>query len=558
MAAWRQFLSLIAASGPLVLVFEDLHWADPAMFGFLEQLVEWETDLPLLVVCSARPELYERHPGWGGGLRNAATIALDPLAADETARLISELLSQAVLPAETQASLLERAGGNPLYAEEFVRMLVDRELLDAPHDLLLPDSLQALIAARLDTLTPDRKALLQDAAVVGKVFWADALASMGGRDPAEVEQALHELARKELVKSVRSSSMQGQREYSFWHALVRDVCYQQIPRSARAGKHEAAAAWIEQEAGERTDDLADVLAYHYGSALDLHRAAGGKPDDLVELRERAVHALTLAGERALPLDVGSAETSFAAALELAGPEHPARAQLLESRGNIALQRGLLQDAEAALDEALALHTAAGDTLAAARTLGQSSTVAQRRGETDVAESRARQALELVQALPPGPELVAAHSQLSGFYAVAGRFALAIGAAEEAIALANELGVDPPARALGYRGKSRAVLGDRGGLADMRQALALALERGESRDAGVLYNNLALELWPWEGPAAALTASEEGIDFCHRRGITSMGLAIAVQNLTFLGDRGRTAEVLDRAELLAEQGETLAT
>jgi tetratricopeptide (TPR) repeat protein len=152
--------------------------------------------------------------------------------------------------------------------------------------------------------------------------------------------------------------------------------------------------------------------------------------------------------------------------------------------------------------------------------------------------------------------VAAHTNLGGFYSVAGRFALAIDAAEEAIALADELGLDLPARALGYRGKSRAVLGDRDGLTDMRQALALALERGESREAAVLYNNLALELWPWEGPAASLTASEEGIDFCHRRGITSMGTAIAVQNLTFLADRGRTGEVLDRAELLAEQGETM--
>ena len=121
--------SRIAASGRSSLVFEDLHWADQAMVGFLEHLVDWATDVPLLVVCSARPELYERHPGWGGGKRNSITISLSPLAADDTARLISALLQQAVLPAETQTTLLERAGGNPLYAEEFVRMLIDRGVL---------------------------------------------------------------------------------------------------------------------------------------------------------------------------------------------------------------------------------------------------------------------------------------------------------------------------------------------------------------------------------------------------------------------------------------------
>ncbi len=129
--------------------------------------------------------------------------------------------------------------------------------------------MQALIAARLDTLSAERKSLLQDAAVIGKVFWAGALASMGDRDPRDVELALHELARKELVRPARSSSMEGEREYGFWHLLVRDVCYAQIPRSSRAARHRAAAAWIEREAGERVDDLSDVLAYHYTQSLEL-------------------------------------------------------------------------------------------------------------------------------------------------------------------------------------------------------------------------------------------------------------------------------------------------
>jgi predicted ATPase len=138
----------------------------------------------------------------------------------------------------------------------------------------VPDSIQALIAARLDTLPPERKSLLQDAAVIGKVFWAGALAEIAGRNEEELEQALHELARKELVRPARSSSMEAEAEYSFWHLLVRDVAYSQIPRAQRARRHRAAAMWLERKAGDRLEDLAEVLAHHYLQALDLAEASG--------------------------------------------------------------------------------------------------------------------------------------------------------------------------------------------------------------------------------------------------------------------------------------------
>ena len=228
--AWRRFLEALAAQGPTVLVFEDLHWADDALLSFLEHLADWSQGVPLLVLCTARPELQEAHPSWAAGLRNATTINLAPLTDEESARLIAALLERTVLPAETQQALFERAGGNPLYAEEFVRLLADRDLLAGGlDDLQLPDSVQALIAARLDTLSPERKSLLQDAAVVGKVFWAGALAEMGGRELAEVERALHELSRKELVRRSPTSAMRDEAEYGFWHLLVRDVCYAPDP-----------------------------------------------------------------------------------------------------------------------------------------------------------------------------------------------------------------------------------------------------------------------------------------------------------------------------------------
>ena len=229
--------------------------------------------MPLLLLCTARPELFETHASWGAGTRNAHTISLSPLSEGETSELVHGLLEQTVSD-QVRRTILERAGGNPLYAEEFVRLVADRGFGDDGDGIAFPDSVHALIAARLDTLSPERKELLQDAAVVGKVFWAGALAAMGERDEREVELALHELSRKELVRPARRSSMEGEVEYAFWHVLVRDVAYGQIPRAARARKHRAAAAWMEAKAGERVEDLADVLAYHYSEALEFARAAG--------------------------------------------------------------------------------------------------------------------------------------------------------------------------------------------------------------------------------------------------------------------------------------------
>ena len=159
--------------------------------------------------------------------------------------------------------------------------------------------MQALIAARLDTLSPERKSLLQDAAVLGKVFWVGALAEIGGRDRGELELALHELARKELVRPARVSSMEGESEYSFWHLLVRDVAYGQIPRAERARRHRSAAAWIERKAGERVEDLAEVLAHHYLQALELAEAAGDteQAEELAAARAPLPRARRRAGAR---------------------------------------------------------------------------------------------------------------------------------------------------------------------------------------------------------------------------------------------------------------------
>ena len=263
----------------------------------------------------------------GAGLKNATTLSLSPLSDADTSRLVAALLQQAVLPAETQRLLLERAGGNPLYAEEFVRMLRDRELLDAQGrlrsgvEIAFPESLQALIAARLDTLPADRKSLLQDAAVIGKVFWSGAVAEMGRRERPDVERALHDLVRKELVRPLRQSSMEGEQELGFWHVLVRDVAYGQVPRAQRAAKHVKAVEWLERKARERVEDIAEVLAYHTGEAIALAEATGDRAL-AAELGPAAGRYALLAGERALGLDNTKALQLLGQALELTPAEEP--------------------------------------------------------------------------------------------------------------------------------------------------------------------------------------------------------------------------------------------
>jgi class 3 adenylate cyclase/tetratricopeptide (TPR) repeat protein len=547
-AAWRRFCEGLAAERTTVLVFEDLHWADPALLAFLEHLADWAEGVPLLLLCTARPELYERHPTFGSIARNAQRVNLAPLSDAETAQLVSVLLERAVLSAEVQRALLDQAGGNPLYAEEFVRLLADRGR--SGNGMEVPQSVQALIAARLDTLPTDRKSLLQDAAVLGKVFWAGALASMAGRDPAEVEHALHELARKELVRAARTSSMEGEHEYGFWHVLVRDVCYGQIPRAGRAARHQAAAAWIEQKAGERVEDLADLLAHHYESALELSRAAGIN-EQTDHLQAQAMRYLALAGERALALDIDQAERHLARALELAPAGDSRRASLLERWGQAAQQQGRLQDARRALEQALDLLRDRGDPLGAGRVLTRLSLVTHRLGDPR-SEEMIDEAVELLEAQPADPALVTTYAMLAGRRAFTGRFTEAVAAAERAVALASELGLPEPAFAVHWRGMARCYLGEAAGVDDVRRSLELALDQGQGRETGVIYGNLAGLVWLYHGPQASLDAMGEGIAFCERRGITEVAFQMRAFRPIVLAEIGQAEKALAEAGPLAER------
>ncbi len=344
------------------------------MIDFVEHLADWVTGVPLLLLCTARPELYERRPGWGGGKRNSTTVALSPLQADEIAALVSSLLNETLLPAETQSALLERAGGNPLYAEEFVRMLTDRGILQrrgrawqiaTDGDIPVPDTVQALIAARMDTLSPERKALLHDAAVVGRVFWPGVVATMGNADRDEVVNGLHDLLRKELVRPVRRSSMQGEDEFTFWHILVRDVAYAQIPRAQRAARHLKAAGWIESAAGERVGDHADILAHHYLQAVELGGLAGEEADTA---RAAAARYLYLAGQRASQLDVTRAAALFRQALALVPADSVEAAETRYALGTSHFGMASQAEAAAEVEAAIDIFTARGELVRAAEAM----------------------------------------------------------------------------------------------------------------------------------------------------------------------------------------------
>ena len=555
-AAWRAFIELLAEARPLVLVVEDLHWADAALLEFLERLAGHAGDVPLLLVVTARPELFERAPGWAASARNLVRVGLQALTQAETARLVSNLLGSAVLPAEVQQAIVDRSGGNPLYAEQFVRLLQDQGILtrsgagwriDPDAEIPVPPGVHGLIAARLDTLAAERKRLLHDAAVVGKVFWSGAVAEMSGQDEDQVRAVLGELARTELIRPARRSSIAGQAEYAFSHALIREVCYGQIPRAGRARRHQRAAAWIEAMAGDRAGDHAEILAAHYTTALDLARAAR---DPLAgELAASAVRSLMLAGDRAIGIDVQAAERHYAHALQLTSDTDPSHAELLARHGEALRQRGRFREAAHAYEQAIELFRGRGDVLSLARAMNGYGLVLSRLGDPRN-RTICAEALALVEPLGPSAELVRALADEGGTRMLWGDHREAIEYADRALALAARLGLPEPARARGFRGAARVKLGDAGGLEDMRKALDAATAQGLGREVAILYNNLAEDTWLVEGPRQRLELAREGSRFASRRGIEEVAFGLDTITVMALSDLGSLEEAMGLAGELA--------
>jgi class 3 adenylate cyclase/tetratricopeptide (TPR) repeat protein len=548
-AAWRRFLEALAERSPLVLVFEDLHWADDSLLDFIDHLVDWAAGVAMLVVCTARPELLTRRPGWGGGKPNAATISLSPLSDDDTARLVHALLERSVLPADLQATLIERAGGNPLYAEEFARM-VD-ELGEDGTGLRLPESVQGIIAARLDALPIDEKLLLQDAAVVGKVFWLGALERIAPRDEREAELLLHHLERKEFVRRERRSSVGEESQYVFSHLLVGDVAYSQIPRALRSEKHQRAAVWIESLG--RPEDHAEMLAHHYLTALELDRAAGA---DTAELATRARIRLREAGDRAYALSAfPGAQGFYGAALELWPEVDEGRAELLFRHARAAHGYAPTKSLDLIIEARDALR-AAGDAAQAAEAEILAAEVFWLLGRQDEGFERVHAAQALIADQPKSYSKTYVVANVSRFEVLAGENEEAIRSGRAALAMAEELGIDSlRSHALNNIGIGRVALGDVGGIDDLEQSAAIAVE-ANSVESVRAYGNLASTLLFLGRLERAWTMTAEARRLVERFGVGDWLQWIRGEQCWQLYFQGRWDEALESLDaFIAEAAKT---
>jgi class 3 adenylate cyclase/tetratricopeptide (TPR) repeat protein len=292
----RRLLELLAELRPLVVVLEDLHWAEETLLELVRFVADGETQIPLLVVGTARPELADRTPAILVGSENRHVVELKPLTGRESETLVDELAAEHQLPAETVEALLQTAEGNPLFLEETVRMLAESPPVDADSSgPSIPTSLQALLGARLDQLPGNERSIAQHAAVAGTVFWPGAVASLDGYDEAEVAGALEELERQDVVRGQIPSNIAGELQYTFKHVLIRDVAYARIPKRRRVVLHSRFAAWVEELPGAE-DEFIEIVAYHLEQACRAAGEIAHSPEPAPVLR--AAYALARAADKA--------------------------------------------------------------------------------------------------------------------------------------------------------------------------------------------------------------------------------------------------------------------
>jgi class 3 adenylate cyclase/tetratricopeptide (TPR) repeat protein len=367
--AIRRFLEWLGRDRPVVLVIDDLQWAEPTFLDLVEYLVGWCRDVALLMLVLARPDLMDARPTWGGGAANAMSLPLGPLRDDESAELIAGLLGGALLDERATDRITESAGGNPLFLEEMLRMLEDDGLLRGDEagwvgtrdlsDVAVPASIHALLGARLDRLTQAERDVIRCASVVGKVFWWGAVAELAPESVRPyVGGHLQTLVRKDLIRP-EHSSFSGEDAFRFHHILIQEAAYRGTPKEIRADLHERFADWLERTAGQRVTEYEEVVGYHL-EAAHRYRAELGVPDD-VDLAVRAARRLAAAGRRAFARgDMSAATDLLSRAASLLPKAHSERMAMLPVLGQALAEAGDLAGAKPVLAEAVELAEAAGD------------------------------------------------------------------------------------------------------------------------------------------------------------------------------------------------------
>jgi class 3 adenylate cyclase/tetratricopeptide (TPR) repeat protein len=493
-AAWRLFIERMAETDPVILMFEDMQWADASLLDFIEYLLEWSRNLPLFVIVLARQDLLDRRPTWAAGSRNATMLSLEPLSLEAMKELLAGLVPG--LPDGLLDQILDRAQGVPLYAVETVRMLLDRGLLvqegsvyrpTGPIESLeIPETLHALIAARLDGLTADERRTLQDASVLGKTFTKQALANLSGIG-SELDAILTSLVRKEVL-SIQADPRSPERgQYGFLQDLVRRVAYETISKKDRKAAHIAAAAFLEAQLDE--DEAVEAVASHY---LDAFQLAPDAPD-AASIRDKARNMLAKAGRRAASLAaVTEAERYYVQAAELAD-DAVERAELLEQAGIAAKAAGDSPGAATHWEEARKLFEERGLTHPAARLAARRAEALWDRGRMADALADMDRAFEVLKGEEPDEAFASLAAELGRFLFFGGHHDQALERIEAALEVAEELSLP---EILSHALNSKAVIlysakgRVREGEALLRYALEIALEADLPSAALRAYYNLA--------------------------------------------------------------------
>ncbi len=515
-SGWRLFFERMSEIAPVVLVFEDLQWADSGLLEFIDYLLEWSADRPLFVLAIGRPELLDSRPGWASG-----AISQQPLPDTAMRELLEGLVPG--LPEELATRVLSRAEGMPLYAVETVRMLLDRGLLTQEGsryrvtgdvgELDVPETLHALAAARLDGLTSSERAVLQDAAVFGQSFTPAGVAALSERTQETVTEILDGLVAKQVLgfNDDRLSSERGQ--YHFLQGLLRTTAYGTLSRKDRKSRHLAAARHLQEAWGEEAPELAEVLAAHF------LEAAAADPDapDAPKIRASACETLADAGQRALSLALGAeAQRAFDRAAELA-EDDATRARLLDQAGRAAQLNADDTAAEERLGRAVELFESLGDTVAAARSLAALAHTLQRQDRLDAALALSRRA---VTGLPDASaEQAAALAALASHLSFSGDFEQALAATDSALAIAEPL-EDWPTVVSAFN--TVANMRQRSGRVEeatalRERALKISLAHDLTSDALRSYNNLANGPLQRDRFQDARDLAEPGLELAKARG-----------------------------------------
>jgi class 3 adenylate cyclase/tetratricopeptide (TPR) repeat protein len=543
-SALARFLESLAADGPAVAVIEDLHWADPALVAFLIQFAESHAQAQLLLVVSARPEVAERHPDWLATASRSTLLQLLSLSDEAIRSLVAAGLAGA--SEKVVAAVLERAAGSPLYAEQLVALIRERGLGADPSSLdmaAIPLTIQALLAARIDGLPGELKPALLDASVVGRVFWSGAVAAIESDDQELVDEHLIALARRALTREHEPSAMEGEAEYSFWHALLRDVAYSFLPRPARLAKHRGAAAWITQRAGGRLGDLAEIVADHLERALEL-AAATGSEDQLPAIRSDLATALLAAADHSIRMEPDRAVGQLRRALELLDAADRRRPDAFTALGHALRARTEQPEAARAFEAAIAGYRDIGESVLAAETALAAANALRMAGDGKRAIALITTARPVLQA-NPGRGLVDLHIDDARSASRVADSTAAINHANAAIDLAASLGLEPPYEAMVERAQARFDTPE--GRADFEEGVRRAIENGNNRYAAVAMANMASTL---DNLPESLDLFGEAIATAARFGIAD-GPFRALRMDT-LQEAGRWDDLLaDASALLAE-------